>query len=43
VVAEHNVAKWQRHLYLCKSDHVGAHDVHSFLCNGTGEILPQYT
>ena len=42
VVAGQNVAKWQRHLYLCKSDHVGVHDPHSSLCNGTGEILIQY-
>ena len=30
------------YLPLCKSGHVGAHDPHSSLCNGTGEIFPQY-
>ncbi|KAL5123902.1 hypothetical protein HKD37_02G004397 [Glycine soja] len=29
-----------RHLYLCKSGHVGAHDPHLSLCSSTGEISP---
>ena len=40
-VVGQNVAK-QRHPYLCKSGQVGAHDLRSFLCSGTGEILPWY-
>ena len=42
VVAGQNVAKLQRHPYLCKGGHAGVHDPHPSPCGGPGKVLPRY-
>ena len=40
MVIGENVAKQQRHLDLCESGHVGAHDPHPSPSCSPGKVLP---